>query len=119
MSGAHRPAVEVAHVGRLLPSKTVPRYCQLDPSRVRAMCMRPEGSPALSGSEVAYAYHQPSRPRITDGSANVSENESDTAFSYAASRCALGAAPAPTAPAGATAVMPTAATSAVRRAVPR
>src|SRR5689334_17841600 len=42
------------------------------------MCISPGGSSARNGSEVAYAYHQPSLPSTIDGSAKVSANDALT-----------------------------------------
>src|SRR5919107_2371765 len=94
MSGGHRaaPAPVSAHRGRLAEPKASPVKVQLTRSRERAVGMRcGVPSPSRSGSLVPYAYHHPSLPRTTEGSANVSAKPLLTGLRYAARRPACAA----------------------------
>jgi hypothetical protein len=69
----------VAHDGRLASVNASPRYSQPTRSAERMIGIRcGSSSPSNSGSEVPNAYHQPSLPRITAGSAKVSAAGADT-----------------------------------------
>src|SRR3954468_21632401 len=83
MSGAQIPAPGAAHFGSVASLKASPACLHDTRSRERAIGMRcGVPSPSRSGSDVPYAYHQPSLPRITDGSANVSAKVRLTGFTY-------------------------------------
>jgi hypothetical protein len=79
MSGAQRPAVGVAHTGRLAAENASPTYVQFTRSSERRIGIgRWVVSPALSGSLVPKAYQNSSLPRIRAGSANVSAAGAET-----------------------------------------
>src|SRR3954471_10175510 len=87
MSGAHRAARRAAsaQAGTVSSVNASPTYCHVTRSVERDIGTRwrePAGSPSRSGSVVPYAYHQPSLPRMTEGSANVSAKPALTGFVY-------------------------------------
>src|SRR5687767_13003118 len=94
MSGAHRPAVAVAHAGRFPGENASPWYVQSARFVDRRIgSRRGVVSPAFSGSLVPNAYQAPSLPRTTAGSANVSAAGADTGlrgFTGFATACCAG-----------------------------
>src|SRR5215213_156325 len=83
MSGAQMLAFGAAHFGRVAVVKASPVCVQDTRSLERATGIRcGVPSPSRSGSDVPYAYHQPSLPRITEGSANVSAKVRLTGLTY-------------------------------------
>src|SRR5215213_1690667 len=83
MSGAQMLAFGAAHFGRVPVVKPSPVCVQDTRSLERATGIRcGVPSPSRSGSDVPYAYHQPSLPRITEGSANVSAKVRLTGLTY-------------------------------------
>src|SRR5690348_7600076 len=83
MSGAHRAALrEVsAHDGLVgIASATKSQSTRFVERAMGRTCAVP--SPSRSGSEVPNAYHVPSLPRMTEGSAKVSAKSAETGFSY-------------------------------------
>src|SRR3954452_3819419 len=87
MSGAQMLALGAAHFGSVAVVKASPVCVHETKSRERATGMRcGVPSPSRNGSDVPYAYHQPSLPRITDGSANVSANVRLTGLTYGVRR---------------------------------
>src|SRR3954451_2422367 len=98
MSGAHRPAVAVAQVGRLPAPKAAPAVRHVTRSVLRAIGIGTGGPPARSGSLVAKAYQAPSSPRITEGSAKVSATSRLTGFTYTGTAAASAPDDAPSGP---------------------